>query len=368
MMDEMIKIQEKKALYWLCQIPGLDMKVIRNIWEHYHSFVYLYHHVDETYLNKEKKNLIKAWLAYRPDSEARYEEMLRQRISFVTVLDDEYPEHLRQLYDYPPALYVKGALPNPARPSIAIVGARSCSNYGRQTAEFFARVLAEEGMQVISGLAVGIDGAAHRGAILAGKPTFAVLGCGVNICYPSGNYRLYEAMQEQGGILSEFAPDERPKPYYFPMRNRIISALSNAVLVVEAKERSGSLITAELGLEQGKDIFAVPGRITDSLSQGCNQLIQQGAGMVTSPEDILEYYSINKQKKLILYEKNIDRLTKRERKVYNCLDFKPKHLDEIAEAGKFNISECLEILLTLEIGGYIIQTASHYYEKKMDGN
>lgn len=365
-MDESVKIQEKKALYWLCQIPGLGMKVIRKIWEQYHSFVYLYSNIGELNLSSEEKKLLKDWLAFRPESEVCYEEMLQQSISFVTILDDEYPEGLRQLYDYPPAIYVKGCLPNPDRPSIAIVGARSCSEYGRQIAEFFARVLSKEGIQVISGLAIGIDGAAHRGAIQAGKSTFAVLGCGVNICYPSGNYRLYEAMMKQGGILSEFAPDERPKPYYFPMRNRIISALSNSVLVVEAKERSGSLITAELGLEQGKEIFAIPGRITDSLSRGCNQLIQQGAGMAISPEDILEYYNLKKERKLILSETNSDQLAKKEKLVYNCLDFKPKHLDEIADACKFNISECLEILLTLEIGGYIIQTASHYYEKKIN--
>jgi len=340
-------------------------KNIVKIWEQYHSFAYLYSNVEESNLSRERKNLLKAWLAYRPESDARYDELLQQRINFITVLDEEYPDSLRQLYDYPPALYVKGSLPNPEWPSIAIVGARSCSDYGRQIAEFFARVLSEEGIQVISGMAVGIDGAAHRGAIQAGKSTYAVLGCGVNICYPSCNYRLYEMLLTQGGILSEFAPDERPKPYYFPMRNRIISALSNAVLVVEAKERSGSLITAELGLEQGKEIFAIPGRITDSLSRGCNQLIQQGAGMAISPEDILEYYSIKKNKKLTIYEKSLDRLAKREKMVYSCLDFKPKHLDEIAEACRFNISACLEILLTLEIGGYVIQTASHYYEKKL---
>lgn len=364
-MDETLKIQEKKALFWLCQINGLGMKKIRQVWEHYHSFTCLYHNTEMTNLTGEQKNLLKAWQAYRPESDARYEELLRQGICMITVLDEEYPDTLRQLYDYPPIVYVKGAMPNPNRPSIAIVGARSCSNYGRQTAEFFARTLSEAGIRVISGMAAGIDGAAHHGAIQAGKPTYAVLGCGVNICYPSSNYRLYEAILRQGGILSEFAPDEKPKPYYFPMRNRIISALSNAVLVVEAKERSGSLITAESGLEQGKEIFAVPGRITDTLSRGCNELIRQGAGMATSPEDILEYYSIKEQKKIIIYEKNIDSLTAREQKVYGCLEFNPKHLDEIADVCKFNIAECLEVLLTLEIGGYIIQTAGHYYEKKM---
>lgn len=141
------------------------MKDIRKAWERSHSFVHLYSNAGAANLTKEQSDLLKGWLAYRSESDERYEEMLRQYIDFVTVLDEEYPNALRELYDYPPAIYVKGSLPNQNQPSIAIVGARSCSNYGRQAAEFYARVLSEEGIQVISGMAAGIDGAAHRGAI-----------------------------------------------------------------------------------------------------------------------------------------------------------------------------------------------------------
>ncbi len=363
-MDELIKIQEKKALHWLSLLPGLELPMIRKLWEQYQSFVRLYN-IEETDLQPELKEKLEGWLPYRGECEARYEELLQRGIQYVTILDDEYPEQLRFIQDYPLALYVKGRLPTPGQLSIAIVGARSCSSYGRQLAEYFARVLAAEGVQVISGLALGIDGAAHQGAVNAGRPTFAVLGCGVNICYPSSHYRLYESILPQGGIISEYGLDEKPKPFHFPLRNRIISALSDGILIVEAKEKSGSLITAELGLEQGKEIFAIPGRVTDPLSKGCNQLICQGASIVISPENILEAFSIKRQKKLIICEKNINRLAKSEKMVYSCLDFKPKHLDEIADRCKMNISDCLEALLTLEISGYAIQTANHYYEKKL---
>lgn len=363
-MDDSFKILEKKALYWLIQIPGLGIPTIRNLWEQYHSFVRLYN-IEETELPAEQRELIGQWLSHRNECDLHYEEMLQRGIRFVTILDEEYPESLRALYDYPLALYIKGHLPDPKLPAIAIVGARSCSAYGKQTAEFFGRTLAAEGIQVISGLALGIDGAAHRGAIAAKQPTYAVLGCGVNICYPARNYQIYEGILPDGGIISEYGLDTEPRPHLFPLRNRIISALSDAVLVVEAKSRSGSLITAEFGLEQGKEIFAIPGRITDPLSEGCNQLIRQGADLIISPEDIMEFFSIKRQKTLILCEKNINRLAKREKMVYSCLDFQPKHLDEIANDCNLSIPECLEVLLTLEISGFVIQTTNYYYAKKM---
>lgn len=363
-MDETIKIQEKKALHWLSLMPDLEFSIIRKIWEQYHSFVQLYY-IEETDLPPELKNRLKLWLPHRMECEERYEEMLRRGIRFITVMDEEYPDNLRNLPDYPMQLYVKGRLPDPVQPSLAIVGARSCSSHGRQVAEYFARMLSAEGVQIISGLALGIDGAAHLGAVKAGQPTFAVLGCGVNICYPSSHYHLYEAILANGGIISEYGLDVKPRSFHFPMRNRIISALSDGIVVVEAKEKSGSLITAELGLEQGKELFAVPGRITDPLSKGCNQLIVQGANMVISPEDILETFSIKRQKKLILCEKNINRLANKEKMVYSCLDFTPKHLDRIADDCKLSISECLAALLALEISEYVVQTANHYYEKKL---
>ena len=191
--------------------------------------------------------------------------------------DKAYPERMRPYPDMPAGIYTKGRLPFEGVPSAAIVGARACSVYGRVQARRYARELAAAGVQIISGLATGVDAAAHEGALEGGGVTFAVLGCGVDICYPKENYPLMRRMLEHGGgILSEFEPGEEPAAWHFPQRNRIISALADLVLVVEARKRSGSLITADYALEQGKSVYALPGRVNDPLSEGCNRLIAQG--------------------------------------------------------------------------------------------
>ena len=196
----------------------------------------------------------------------------------------EYPERMMPFSDMPEGIYVKGRLPRDDRPSAAIVGGRVCSAYGREQARRFAREMAASGVQIISGLASGIDAAAHEGALEGGGTTFAVLGCGVNICYPRENYPLMrKILGQKGGVLSEFPPGERPLAWHFPQRNRLISALADLVLVVEARKKSGSLITADFALEQGKSVYALPGRVNDSLSEGSNRLIAQGAGIAVEP-------------------------------------------------------------------------------------
>ena len=171
-----------------------------------------------------------------------------------------YPERLMPFADMPSRLFVRGALPADEQKTAAIVGARICTAYGKSQAAFFAQVLAANGVAVISGLACGIDAAAHEGALRGKGKTFAVLGCGVDICYPKQNYPLMRRMLENGGgVLSEFPPGAEPLPWHFPIRNRVISALADVVLVIEAKEKSGSLITADYALEQGKTVFALPG-------------------------------------------------------------------------------------------------------------
>lgn len=364
------KLQENVYLYWLCQVPTLGNVTIRNLWEHFHNFSTIYN-IEETdiresgLVREDQITAMRTWKRRFSECETAYYGLKDRGIRFITPLDAEYPSCLLPLYDAPMGLYVKGRLPDPLLPSVAIVGARGCSNYGKQVAEAFAGALAQEDVQVISGLAEGIDGAAHRGALRVGRPTYGVLGCGVNICYPPSNYKLFEAMEMCGGILSEYPPGEKPLPGYFPMRNRIISGLSDVVLVVEAKERSGSLITAELGLEQGKEVYAVPGRITDPLSAGCNRLIEQGAGPALTPGTILEYLGLKHGKKLIVHEKNVNGLAKKEKMVYSCLDLSPKHLDEIASTCGLETGECMGILLNLELAGYAIQTANHYYGKNI---
>ena len=194
----------------------------------------------------------------------------------------------------------------------------------------------------------------HRGALLAGGRTYAVLGCGVNIVYPPENWELYEQIAKHGGILSEYPPDMAPQPGFFPMRNRIISALSDVVIIIEAKEKSGSLITADYALDQGKDVFALPGSIYDSLSAGCNRLIKQGAGILLSPQDLLEELSLSESKKQVLLEKE-------ELLVYSTLDLHPKSIEELAQKTGMDLLRLTEVIFALEERGFAEVAYQNYY-------
>ena len=204
----------------------------------------------------------------RPEEQVR--RLYESGISFVSVEDDFFPERLRDVPDCPYGLYYIGKLPPEDLPSVAVIGARNCSGYGREQARIFAEKLALRGISVVSGMARGVDGIAGRSAVLAGGLSFAVLGCGVDVIYPTENTELYYMLREKGGILSEAHPGAEPRTQLFPRRNRLISGLADAVLVIEARRRSGTVITVDAALEQGREIFALPGRVSDALSDGCN--------------------------------------------------------------------------------------------------
>lgn len=222
------------------------------------------------------------------DVEGRYREFCRGEVRYVSCVHPDYPERLRGIPDPPFGLFVWGNLPPERGAAVAVIGARECSEYGRYVAERVAEELAANGVSVISGMARGIDGISQRAVLRAGGCTYAVLGSGVDVCYPLENGSLYEALKTGGGILSEYLPGTQPQARLFPLRNRIISGLSDVVIIVEARERSGTLITADMALEQGKEVYAVPGRLTDPLSRGCNRLIRQGAGILSSVGEMLE--------------------------------------------------------------------------------
>lgn len=293
--------------------------------------------------------------------EKKINKELPEGIRYISKTDREFPEKLLELPDCPEGLYVKGALPDPKKKAVAIVGARMCSAYGRATASWFARVLAANDVQIISGLALGIDGAAHEGALLADGRTFAVLAGGADVCYPRANIGLYEQMKGQGGILSEEPPGRPPLSGLFPKRNRIISALSDAVLVVEARKKSGSLITADFAAEQGRDLFAVPGRLEDELSRGCNELIFQGAGIALSPEGMLE--SMGNRIKKSDNSENVLRnvLAREENMVYSCLSLQPKSLEELCRITKFSITSVMEAVTLLQLRGLIKEIGRNRY-------
>lgn len=272
----------------------------------------------------------------------------------------EYPERLKGHRGMPKVIYVSGELPGP-EPTAAIVGARECSQYGRVWAHEFARVLAGCGVSVISGMAQGVDGCAHAGALAAKGRTYAVLGCGIDICYPAGNRHLYQVIPGMGGLISEFPPGTRPLRKNFPMRNRIISALADIVLVIEAKERSGSLITADFALEQGKDVYAVPGRVGDALSEGCNRLISQGAGIACSPQMLLCELGISRVNSMHIQKNTALGLARDLDLVYSCVDLQPKDLHTILEEVPFSPEKTMEILLKLQLEGIISEPFRNWY-------
>lgn len=304
-----------------------------------------------------------------------YETLQARGISFVTYEDAAYPEALASLFEAPRFLYYKGTLPE-KMPLVAIVGARKCTPYGRETAYRIARELAERGVGVISGLAYGVDVAAHEGALAGGGRTYAVLGCGVDVCYPGSHRNTYEKiLSTGGGILSEYPPGTSPLSWFFPQRNRIIAGLSDGVLVTEARKKSGSLITVSLGLEYGKNIYAIPGRITDVLSEGCNYLLKEGAKPVCSADDIIEdlqgNFTVGKGKKREENCKNYEflknTLATNEKMVYAILRLEPKHIEEIQEETKLAPELLPEVLHTLCSYGCVKRYGQAYYALSVEG-
>lgn len=292
----MIQEEEKlKYEYWFANIKGITNSRKYEIRKSINELKTLYY-IEETALRhyplteKEKKAILESVRTWKLEKE--YEKLGQKGVWFVTRIDSLYPKRLQHIYGAPYALYVKGKLPKEDVKTVAIVGARDCSPYGETMARTFGEALSRAGVQIISGMAKGVDSAGQYGAISTGGSSFAVLGCGVDVCYPREHIGLYMELQEEGGLLSEFPIGTSPLPQHFPARNRIISGLADVVLVMEAQTKSGSLITADFALEQGKDIYALPGPINSHLSKGCNYLIKQGAEVLLSPEELMEEMGI----------------------------------------------------------------------------
>ncbi len=289
------------------------------------------------------------------------ERLARLGIRFVSMEQEEYPSRLKGLTDAPCGLFFRGTLPSDDRPAVAIVGARNCSAYGNSVSYWFAKELAGQGVQIISGMARGIDGTSHRGALAAGGETYAVLAGGVDRCYPEENRDIYMEMEKKGGLISESPPGIRPLTFLFPLRNRILSGLADAVLIIEAKEKSGSLITADCALEQGRDVYAVPGPLGEALSEGCHNLIRQGAGLAVSPEKLMEDLMILPGINMKNVQKNKITLERSEYLVYSCLRLQAQNLGEICEATQLSPQDALRILAKLQLKGYAKEVSRNYY-------
>ncbi len=286
------------------------------------------------------------------------------RVRLVTYVSEHYPKSLFEIPDPPPFLYVRGELRS-RELAIAIVGSRRATSYGLLTTGKLAEALASHGVCVVSGMARGVDTAAHKGALQAGGRSIGVLGCGVDMVYPPENRVLFETMADKGCLVSEFPLGTLPLAENFPRRNRIISGLSSGVLVVEAAENSGSLITAQYALDHGRDVFAVPGNISFATSRGCNRLIKQGAKLVDCVEDILEELPGNARAAadtpLLQPSPRTFALTPREAAIYELLVRSPLHIDDIISQTELTAGEVSSMLLHLELKGAVTPLPGTHY-------
>ena len=290
----------------------------------------------------------------------------RAGVKIVPFTDSNYPARLRMITDPPPLLYLKGEIRQEDEKAVAIVGSRSTSDYGRRVARDLCRGLASFGFTVVSGMARGIDGTAHETALNAGGRTLAVLGSGVDCVYPAEHDKLYQRISENGAVISEFPMGTRPLAFNFPARNRLISGLSLGVVVVEATEKSGSLITAGLALEQGREIFAVPGEVGSSRSRGAHRLIRQGAKLVETVDDIIEEIApqlVARGGKAQSAPKPSlpQNLGDESQKIFSLFQERALQIDEVIESSGYSPSRVLEILLELELDGYIKQLPGKKY-------
>ena len=361
--------------YWLCNITKIGNSKIRAILNIFGNAKEVYDASDKLlgYVQDLKEKDIISIIESKKDNDIykNFIKMKEKAINFVHIESDNYPSKLKKIYDFPYGLYYKGNLPKENIPTVAIIGARDCSNYGREIAKMFGYEFSKLGVQVISGMARGIDSYGHVGSISAGGSTYAILGCGVDICYPKENINLYMDILENGGIISEYSPGTNPLAYQFPMRNRIISALADVIIVVEAREKSGSLITVDQALEQNKEVMVVPGRIGDRLSEGCNNLIKMGAQVIITPSDAYENLGIFQyiNDKLdydndnieVESDKNNITLACQEKMVYSCVDLFPKSINSIIEETGLDIKVIINVLLNLELRNYIREISKNYY-------
>lgn len=276
----------------------------------------------------------------------------RLGIQVLTWHDDAYPARLKEIYDYPPILYVRGAITAADEWCLAVVGTRRATAYGRQVTEEIVTDLARSSITIVSGLARGVDSVAHQAALDAGGRTIAVLACGLDIIYPAENLNLARRIVENGALVSEYPPGVKPRPDHFPRRNRILSGMSLGVLVTEAGEGSGALITADLALEQNRDVLAVPGSILSPGSRGTNHLIQQGAKLVQRCQDILEELNLRAVAQQMEFKEIIPE-SATEAELLKRLSAEPVHVDEVCAGTGLPVSTVSSTLAMMELKGLV---------------
>lgn len=290
--------------------------------------------------------------------------LTEKSIGLLSPADEAYPDSLDEIYDPPPVLFYRGEPSVLDAPRLAVVGTRKGSPFGKNFTQKLARDLAQVGVTVASGLASGIDAAAHRGALNgAEESTVAVLGNGVDVTYPKRNRELQEALEQSGLVVSEYPPGTSPDGRHFPERNRIISGLSSAVLVVQAPVRSGAIITADYALEQGREVYAVPGQLDNELHDGCHRLIKEGAGLVESAEDVIDYLQVDGNFKA---EEQTVRVHPVAREMLEEIQTRPVHLDELVESTGHDHGTCSKHLMELEDKGLVLALPGQRYQRSSD--
>lgn len=378
-------MNNREVMFFLHSLQGIGKKTVGNLMEYFGNVQALYHAPESELTKILKPAQCRTFLDGREKKNPKQElmELEKKGIRYYSVFDKDYPKRLLKTADIPMGLFVKGSLPEEDVLTVSVVGTRKHSYYGEKQTKEFCKMIAGMGVPVISGMARGIDGIAQKTAIANGSKTYAVLGCGVDICYPEEHIRLYEQIPQCGGIISEYFPGTQPAAGLFPLRNRIISALGDILLVMEAREKSGTLITVDMALEQGKEIWVLPGRVDDALSVGCNRLIAQGAYILPTVKEFKEElmdlsvkYNRRSLKEFVPGKSNSEpdteqgkKLSLLEKAVVAVLDYKPLSLTSIYESldaesrKQYPIAQVSVTLIQLCMKNLAKQAGAGYYTR-----
>jgi len=378
-------MNNREVMFFLHSLQGIGKKTVGNLMEYFGNVQAVYHAPESELTKILKPAQCRLFLDGREKKNPKQElmELEKKGIRYYSVFDKDYPKRLLKTADIPMGLFVKGSLPEEDVLTVSVVGTRKHSYYGEKQTKEFCKMIAGMGVPVISGMARGIDGIAQKTAIANGSKTYAVLGCGVDICYPEEHIRLYEQIPQCGGIISEYFPGTQPAAGLFPLRNRIISALGDILLVMEAREKSGTLITVDMALEQGKEIWVLPGRVDDALSVGCNRLIAQGAYILPTVKEFKEElmdlsvkYNRRSLKEFVPGKSNSEpdteqgkKLSLLEKAVVAVLDYKPLSLTSIYESldaesrKQYPIAQVSVTLIQLCMKNLAKQAGAGYYTR-----
>lgn len=367
--------KEMPYFYWLSTIDNITSKICFKLLEYYDNPQNIYRAKEEELEKIVTSNMLTKIKAAKKISVEemiiQYEKFINSQIKYIPFQHADYPDKLRYIEDPPFAIFVRGELPKGNAPVIAMIGTRKCSEYGKYIAREFASFFAENGIIVVSGMAAGIDGISQRTVLENRGKTIAVLGSGVDVCYPQCNYDIFSQAHLSGGaVISEYSSNTPAQAWRFPPRNRIISGLSDLVLVIEANEKSGTLITVDMALEQGRDVCVIPGRLTDPFSRGCNKLIRQGAAIAVSPKELVEEYFGEKyvMKNITKKQKKIENVTPLGSQILASMSLEIETLDDIYlkllqkyDAKKCSVTDVMCEMMDLQMKGYIEKVGGGYH-------